>query len=198
MIKDIGGDPEGSKYAFLVSLYFIGYAPLSTFRSLLLDDLQADLIVVPFALIAKRTKMKNFMTIGAIIWGVAATCFAAVTNFSGAYACRFIIGLGEAAFVPVFLVFLSRFYTRQALGTRMAIWLTMAPFGGFCNGILAYAFSYVRGGPLQSWRALFLCEGLLTFVVGVAGFLILPNDIRTCRWFTAEEKEFCKCMPVHH
>ena len=29
MVKDIGGDPDGSKYGLLVSVYFIGYAPFS-------------------------------------------------------------------------------------------------------------------------------------------------------------------------
>lgn len=30
MIKDIGGDPTGENYAFLNSLFYIGYAPFST------------------------------------------------------------------------------------------------------------------------------------------------------------------------
>jgi len=29
MIKDIGGDPTGSRYALLNAFYFIAYAPLS-------------------------------------------------------------------------------------------------------------------------------------------------------------------------
>lgn len=30
----------------------------------------------------------------ALLWGIAATCFAGVQNYSGAFACRFFIGLG--------------------------------------------------------------------------------------------------------
>jgi hypothetical protein len=30
-IADIGDDPEGDKYAFLNSLYYIGYAPFSEY-----------------------------------------------------------------------------------------------------------------------------------------------------------------------
>lgn len=93
--------------------------------------------------------MAKLLTICAICWGISATCFAAVQNFSGAYACRFLIGFGgeltwhlsemrppgadnpnlEAGFVPLIQVYLSRFYTRRQLGTRVGIWLAMAPMG---------------------------------------------------------------------
>lgn len=35
----------------------------------------------------------------------------------------------EAGFVPLIQVYLSRFYTRRQLGTRVGIWLAMAPMG---------------------------------------------------------------------
>jgi MFS family permease len=85
--------------------------------------------VVPFALLGKRTRMAKLLATCALVWGIAATCFAAVQNFGGAYACRFIIGVGEAGFSPLIQVYLSRFYTRRSLGVRVGIWLAMAPMG---------------------------------------------------------------------
>lgn len=103
--------------------------------------------VVPFALLGKRTRMVSVLTFCALLWGIAATCFAGVQNYSGAFACRFFIGLGgmfyihsdrlstvanastEAGFSPLIQVFLSRFYAREKLGTRVAVWLAMAPLG---------------------------------------------------------------------
>jgi hypothetical protein len=92
--------------------------------------------------------MVSVLTFCALLWGVAATCFAGVQNYSGAFACRFFIGLGgkfffltqvgsptaantstEAGFSPLIQVFLSRFYAREKLGTRVAVWLAMAPLG---------------------------------------------------------------------
>ena len=35
----------------------------------------------------------------------------------------------EAGFSPLIQVFLSRFYAREKLGTRVAVWLAMAPLG---------------------------------------------------------------------
>ena len=60
----------------------------------------ADHAVVPIALFAKRTRMAKVMTICAIGWGIAATASAAVTNFAGAFACRFFVGLGGTSTDP--------------------------------------------------------------------------------------------------
>lgn len=100
---------------------------------------------MPLALIAKRTRMGKMLGLCACFWGIAATAFAAVRNFEGAFACRFLIGLGgqsailipllydtdyaEAGYAPLVQVYLSRFYSRAALGTRIAFWLAMAPMG---------------------------------------------------------------------
>ncbi|WVR09349.1 hypothetical protein IAU60_006415 [Kwoniella sp. DSM 27419] len=174
MIEDIGGDKTGKKYAFLNSLYYVSYAPF----------------MVPFALLGKRTRMGKTLAVAACFWGIAATCFAAVNNFGGSYACRFLIGLGEAAFVPSIQVYLSRFYTRQKLGKRVAIWLAMGPMGGFFNGIIAYGVDHINSDKLESWRILFLIEGGATLVCGAFALYWLPEHIDTWKWLSAEEKEF--------
>ena len=50
--------------------------------------------MVPFALLGKRTRMVSVLTLCALLWGIAATAFAGVQNYAGAFACRFFIGLG--------------------------------------------------------------------------------------------------------
>ncbi|THY80573.1 hypothetical protein D6C93_09850 [Aureobasidium pullulans] len=144
MMKDLGHDPTGDTYALLSSLYYVSYAPF----------------MVPFALLGKRTRMVSVLTLCALLWGIAATCFAGAQNYSGAFACRFFIGLGEAGFSPLIQVFLSRFYAREKLGIRVAVWLAMAPLGGFVNGIVAYGVSFIHV-KLESWRILFMIEGVM-------------------------------------
>jgi MFS family permease len=88
--------------------------------------------------------MVSVLTFCALLWGISATSFAAVQNYSGAFVCRILIGFGgtlfaasgdiadislEAGFSPLIQVFLSRFYAREKLGTRVAVWLAMAPLG---------------------------------------------------------------------
>lgn len=56
--------------------------------------LKSDETVVPFALLGKRKGVRLVIGIAALVWGTAATCFAAVHNYPGAFACRFFVGLG--------------------------------------------------------------------------------------------------------
>lgn len=62
---------------------------------------------------------------------------------------------------------------------------------GFVNGIVAYGVSFIHGS-LESWRILFLIEGGATVVVSIIAIIVLPDDIASCRWFTAEEKDYRK------
>ncbi|TIA58898.1 hypothetical protein D6C77_05190 [Aureobasidium pullulans] len=173
MMKDLGHDPTGDTYALLSSLYYVSYAPF----------------MVPFALLGKRTRMVSVLTLCALLWGIAATCFAGAQNYSGAFACRFFVGLGEAGFSPLIQVFLSRFYAREKLGIRVAVWLAMAPLGGFVNGIVAYGVSFIHV-KLESWRILFMIEGGATVAIAIIAIIVLPDNIQSCKWFTAEEKDY--------
>lgn len=96
MMKDIGNDPTGDTYALLNSLYYVSYAPFSQYcpRATSKKTELMQYAVVPFALLGKRTRMVSVLTFCALLWGIAATCFAGVQNYSGAFACRFFIGLG--------------------------------------------------------------------------------------------------------
>jgi MFS family permease len=53
--------------------------------------------VIPFTLLGKRRGVKLVIGVAGIIWGTSATCFAAVKNYNGAFACRFFIGFGGAS-----------------------------------------------------------------------------------------------------
>jgi hypothetical protein len=70
--------------------------------------------VVPFALLGKRTRMVSVLTFCALLWGIAATCFAGVQNYSGAFACRFFIGLGGTMVVCYFPLALLTHHQRLA------------------------------------------------------------------------------------
>lgn len=62
---------------------------------------------------------------------------------------------------------------------------------GFVNGIVAYGVSFIHAS-LESWRILFLIEGGATVALAIIAVIILPDDIPTCKWLTAEEKDYRK------
>jgi hypothetical protein len=62
---------------------------------------------------------------------------------------------------------------------------------GFVNGIVAYGVSFIHV-KLESWRILFMIEGGATVAIAIIAIIVLPDDIPSCRWFTAEEKDYRK------
>ena len=50
--------------------------------------------MIPFALLGKRTRLSTTLAMNCIIWGIASASMAGVTNYGGAIACRFIVGVG--------------------------------------------------------------------------------------------------------
>jgi sugar phosphate permease len=62
---------------------------------------------------------------------------------------------------------------------------------GFVNGIVAYGVSFIHV-KLESWRILFMIEGGATVLIAIIAIIVLPDDIQSCKWFTAEEKDYCE------
>jgi MFS family permease len=181
--------------------------------------------VVPFALLGKRTRMVSVLTFCALLWGIAATCFAGVQNYSGAFACRFFIGLGglfgrfllptDAADnivrgwlfpthpgLPVEVLRKREVgYSRRCLVGNGSARVSLVSFlqgraclttlSGFVNGIVAYGVSFIHV-KLESWRILFMIEGGATVLIAIIAIIVLPDDIPSCKWFTAEEKDYRK------
>ena len=37
-----------------------------------------------------------------------------------------------------------------------------------------------------------MIEGGATVAIAIIAIIVLPDDIPSCKWFTAEEKDYCK------
>lgn len=37
-----------------------------------------------------------------------------------------------------------------------------------------------------------MIEGGFTVLLAIIAIIVLPDDIKSCKWFTAEEKDYCK------
>ncbi|OJD32564.1 major facilitator superfamily transporter [Diplodia corticola] len=115
------------------------------------------------------------------------TCFsllAACHSFAGLAALRFLQGAFEAAMLPCLLFINSAWYRREEQPLRTALWANT--FAGTFTGILSYAIGNI-GGPLSTWRYIFLIYGSATISMGLLMFIALPNSPSTA-WFLTEEE----------
>jgi MFS family permease len=57
-------------------------------------------------------------------WGFVASIQAAAFNWSGMMACRFFLGVAEAAFGPGVPLYLTYFYPREMVGFRHGVFIS--------------------------------------------------------------------------
>ncbi|KAK8128671.1 hypothetical protein PG984_009779 [Apiospora sp. TS-2023a] len=117
--------------------------------------------------------------------------FPDIRNFAGFVAVRAILGLTEGGLLPGMILYLSGIYKREELALRIGLFYTAASLSGAFGGLLARGLAEIgtRGG-LSSWRWIFVIEGLLTIVVAIAVYFVLPNGISDAKFLTPEEREF--------
>jgi ACS family allantoate permease-like MFS transporter len=116
---------------------------------------------------------------------------AATSNFAGAVAVRFFLGVFEAAVTPGFALFTSQWYTRKEQGTRTGIWFSFNGFAQIFGGVLAYGISVgvaKHGSAIASWKLVFLVIGLITATMGCIFLYLMPDNQLNARFLTPMER----------
>lgn len=99
-----------------------------------------------------------------------------VYNWSGLMAARWFLGLTEAGLFPGVNYYLSCWYKRSEFGVRAAVFFSAAALSGSFGGLLAAAIENMDGiGGRPGWAWIFILEGLLTVVAGVASFWMVHD-----------------------
>ncbi|CAA7268074.1 unnamed protein product [Cyclocybe aegerita] len=136
-----------------------------------LSFLSAEL---PSQLVSKR--------IGPDVW---VPCQFWLSGRSSFLACRFLLGFLQGGFIPDIVLYLSYFYTGPELPIRLAFFWLSNYISDILSAFLATGILRLRGvGGKEGWRYLFLIEGLMTLLVGIISFFLMPpGPTQTKAWF---------------
>lgn len=103
---------------------------------------------------------------------------------------RLLLGLAEGGLFPGYAFYLSSFYPRYEVVTRISIVGSSAYTSGFIGPFLALGFEHLPDfGPIHTWRHIYLFEGIISMVLGTVSFIILPTDIETAWFLKPAEKQ---------
>ncbi|ORY87451.1 major facilitator superfamily domain-containing protein [Leucosporidium creatinivorum] len=123
------------------------------------------------------------------LWGITCCLTGLVTSYSGLLAARFFLGMLEGGVFPGLVLYLSGFYRRHELQTRISLFFSAASLSGAFSGLLAAAIVKMDGvGGKQGWCWIFILEGLFTFLFAISLFWLLPATPQASRFLTAEQK----------
>ncbi|KAK7949173.1 major facilitator superfamily domain-containing protein [Apiospora aurea] len=127
------------------------------------------LFEVPSNLIIKRVAPSTWLSLIMVLWGIATIGQGLVTNVPGLVGCRFVLGIFEAGVFPGSTYLISMYYKRYELQWRMSIFFCASVMAGAFSGLLAFAIANMSGiAGLGSWQWIFIIEGLLTVLIGLA------------------------------
>ncbi|KAJ4329505.1 hypothetical protein N0V84_000140 [Fusarium piperis] len=103
---------------------------------------------------------------------------------------RFLLGIFEAGMLPEIVYYLSRWYRRSELTFRLGLYLAAGPLAGAFGVLLASAILRLdHFGSVNSWRMVFVIEGIITVGLRLIGFVTMTDRPATARWLTEVEKQ---------
>ena len=101
---------------------------------------------------------------------------------------RFLLGITEAGFFPGVIYYLTRWYPTSARARSVGIFYYGAPlaltFGGPLSGFLVGRDAF----GLHGWQVMFIVEGLLASLGGIAVLFLLKDRPEQAPWLDADEK----------
>ncbi|KAJ5682508.1 hypothetical protein N7462_005673 [Penicillium macrosclerotiorum] len=165
---------KGAQYQTAISIFSAGYI----------------LMQLPSTILMTKLRPSIYLPTCIIIWAIVSGCTSAVHNVPGLLMIRLVLGFVEAPFFPGAIYFLSCWYTKREIGVRMALLVCgILLSNAFAGLISAGILSGMDGvGNLESWRWLFILEGLATVVLGTIALFVLPDFPGTTKWLSQEEK----------
>ncbi|WWC66764.1 uncharacterized protein I206_100669 [Kwoniella pini CBS 10737] len=162
---------KGQEYSLLTSLFYIGY-------------LVAE---YPQAWLSQRYHIGRFLGIIMFVWGGILMCTAATHKFADIAAVRFFQGVFESALTPAYIIVTGMWYTRREQPFRVAIWYSMNGLGNAIGALISYGMGLIDG-PMDSWRYIFIIEGVMTIVWSVVVYMIFPSSPMRVRWLSDAQK----------
>ncbi|KAI1859669.1 uncharacterized protein JN550_011864 [Neoarthrinium moseri] len=191
-------DLQGAEYNWLSSMFYFGFL----------------FWAFPTNFMMQRFPIGKYLGINIFMWGFFLMLQAAVHNFAGLMALRFLAGAAEACSDPSFMLITSiilddsnlfewAYLTNDFLNFS-DVGYTANGFGIALGGLLGYGMQSLTDlrceiltgaigigsikGSLPSWKYEFLIIGALCCIWGIVMFIFLPDSPVTAKGLTRAEK----------
>ncbi|KAG2731368.1 hypothetical protein G9P44_005784 [Scheffersomyces stipitis] len=165
----------GNQFNIALTVFYFTYSPFE----------------IPSNYLMTRIRPSIFLPSMMVAWGIVITLTGIVTSYGGLLACRIMLGVTEAGLFPGVAFYLTKWYARDELQFRQALFYGAASLAGAFSGLLAYGISFLDGvGGKRGWQYIFLLEGGFTIFVALTSFFYIFDYPDTAKFLSEEERFF--------
>lgn len=143
---------------------------------------------IPWVVSIKKFGVNRVLGVALLGWSASTLGTGFVKNYHQALACRLLLGLFEAGLLPSMVFIISTIWNKQQQAKRIAVIYCATTVSGAFGGLFAYGVqSMGTTAGLESWRWLFIIEGIISFVVGGLCWVTMPYSAEQA-WFLNKEQ----------
>ncbi|KAF8973704.1 major facilitator superfamily domain-containing protein [Flammula alnicola] len=163
------------QYLMALTVFFFPYALLEPISNVFL----------------RRFRPSIYLSTMMLSWGLVMTFHGVIKNYGGLITVRVLLGATEAGLYPGIVFYITSWYKRSEMGSRVAFFFSSATVAGAFSGLLAAAISNMDGiGGRAGWEWIFILEGLATIVISVVSYWVIQDFPTTAKFLTEEERAF--------
>lgn len=171
LTEDLKISSEG--YLLCLTIFFIAYC----------------IFEIPSNIILKKTTPRIWLPTLMLAWGIVMTLMGRVKSYGGLLGARFALGATEAGIFPGCIFYLSMWYPRNELLSRLTLFFVSTSLAGGFGGILAWAIGHMGGVSGQSgWVWIFVIEGCATVLVAFTGYFIIQPYLKDAQFLSEQEQ----------
>lgn len=173
LVKDL--NLQGREFNNLVTLFYVTYIVCD----------------IPWVISIKRFGANRVLGVAILGWSTSTLGTGFVQNYHQALACRLLLGIFEAGLLPCMVFIISTIWNKNQHAKRIAVIYCATTISGAFGGLFAYGVQSMgeRAG-LESWRWLFIIEGIVSFVIGGLCWITMPYSAEKAWFLTKEQSAF--------
>ncbi|PWY85734.1 putative MFS transporter [Aspergillus sclerotioniger CBS 115572] len=168
---------NGTKYNTALTIFFVPYV----------------IFEIPSNILLKMLKPHVWLSMCMFMFGVVMICQGLVSNWGGLMTTRWFLGMFETGMFPGCFYLLGMWYKRSEAQKRFSFFFSSTTLAGAFGGLLASGLGKMDGiRGYGGWRWVFIIEGVITSVVAVIWFFVIPGFPEDVKWLNEEERTYIR------